>query len=162
MSGEAEPISPEPVSPEPISPELLHAQRWAAAAPLREATDQEALRFVLSSIEPGTWDVGRSTGRSLYIQIGPQRSKADLMVGTMDSPVLAQLVADAVNDWWLGVQPAQTDPLSARELLRAVRRSLSRAVELLWDGQRERAERLLELEHQVRQVEVRIPQAGAS
>lgn len=43
------------------------------------------------------WRVGRSLGRTLYIQTGPEPSKEDFYVGIMDSENLADHVVAAVN-----------------------------------------------------------------
>lgn len=49
---------------------------------------------------------GRSVGRTLYLQVGPDPSKNDLLVGMMDSPSLAAYVAHAVNQRRQAPQPA--------------------------------------------------------
>lgn len=48
------------------------------------------------------WRVGRSLGRTIFVQTGDQPAKAnvedgDVVIGMMDTPELAQLVVDAVN-----------------------------------------------------------------
>jgi hypothetical protein len=43
------------------------------------------------------WRVGRSLGRTIYIQDGDDASKDDLLIGMMDTPELAELVVAAVN-----------------------------------------------------------------
>jgi hypothetical protein len=43
------------------------------------------------------WRVGRSLGRTLYIQLYDDASKGDLFVGTMDTRELADYVVTAVN-----------------------------------------------------------------
>lgn len=44
-----------------------------------------------------TWRVGRSVGRTIYRQVGPDATKADELIGLMDTPELARMVVDAVN-----------------------------------------------------------------
>lgn len=44
-----------------------------------------------------TWRVGSSVGRTIYRQVGADPSKADVLIGVMDTPELARLVVDAVN-----------------------------------------------------------------
>jgi hypothetical protein len=41
--------------------------------------------------------VGRSLGRSVYVQTGTDDPKKDLFIGVMDSPLIAAYVVDAVN-----------------------------------------------------------------
>jgi hypothetical protein len=41
--------------------------------------------------------VGRRVGRTLYLTLGGEASEEDLLVGVMDSPELAEYVAEAVN-----------------------------------------------------------------
>lgn len=43
------------------------------------------------------WRTGRTLGRTLYIQVGAEPSKADRCVGMVDSPALADRVVGAVN-----------------------------------------------------------------
>lgn len=43
------------------------------------------------------WRVGRSLGRTLYAQLGPEPSKADPFVGLMETPELARWVAGVHN-----------------------------------------------------------------
>lgn len=59
------------------------------------------------------WRVGRSVGRTLYIQIGEEGSKSDILIGMMDTPELAQNVVDAVNkefDRLEGERGSRNDP----------------------------------------------------
>ena len=42
--------------------------------------------------------IGRSIGRTLYVQTGDEASKEDLLIGVMDSPELAALVVEAMNE----------------------------------------------------------------
>jgi hypothetical protein len=44
------------------------------------------------------WRVGRSRPRNLYLQLGPEPSDSDPDVGRMDTPDLAALAVQAVND----------------------------------------------------------------
>ena len=44
-----------------------------------------------------TWRVGRTLGRTMYIQKGKWASKEDEFVGIMDTPELAQQVVSAMN-----------------------------------------------------------------
>jgi hypothetical protein len=43
------------------------------------------------------WRVGRHLSRTLYVQVRPEPSDADLFVGIMDSPEAARQVVDAMN-----------------------------------------------------------------
>ena len=43
------------------------------------------------------WRVGRSVGRTVYAAVGPEASKADILIGMMDSRALAIEVVDAHN-----------------------------------------------------------------
>lgn len=43
------------------------------------------------------WRIGRSVGRTVYIQAGDDASKSDKLIGVMDTPELAQRVVNAVN-----------------------------------------------------------------
>lgn len=43
------------------------------------------------------WRKGQSVGRTVYVQVGANPSKADVLVGVMDTPDLAELVVAAVN-----------------------------------------------------------------
>ena len=43
------------------------------------------------------WRVGRSVGRTIYRMVGPEASKADVLIGMMDTPELAAHVVEAVN-----------------------------------------------------------------
>jgi hypothetical protein len=43
------------------------------------------------------WRTGRHVGRTIYIQLGPEPSHDDLLIGTMDTTALAELVVRAVN-----------------------------------------------------------------
>jgi hypothetical protein len=43
------------------------------------------------------WRQGRSVGRTIYVMVGDEPSKDDLLIGVMDSPGLAAVVVDAVN-----------------------------------------------------------------
>lgn len=45
------------------------------------------------------WRVGRSVGRTLYIQTDAGPGKYDRLVGLMDTRELADLVVEAVNHW---------------------------------------------------------------
>ena len=52
--------------------------------------------------EPGEsvamiWRVGRKVGRTIYLQAGEEPSDDDRLIGMMDTPELAQIVAAAVN-----------------------------------------------------------------
>lgn len=40
---------------------------------------------------------GRSVGRTIYRQVGPDPSKADVLIGVMDTPELAALIVAAVE-----------------------------------------------------------------
>ena len=40
---------------------------------------------------------GRSVGRTIYLTRTEEPSRADFLVGIMDTPALAQIVVDAVN-----------------------------------------------------------------
>lgn|SRR5262245_33040231 len=51
--------------------------------------------------------VGRRVGRTIYVQLGPQPSDSDPLIGVMDTPALAAAVVAAVNasvddepDYW--------------------------------------------------------------
>jgi len=46
-----------------------------------------------------TWRTGRRQPRNIYIQHGEEPTEYDQMIGNMDSPVLARLVVDAVNQY---------------------------------------------------------------
>lgn len=41
--------------------------------------------------------VGRSAGRTIYVQTGEGPADGDLMIGIVDSPELARLIVDTVN-----------------------------------------------------------------
>ena len=43
------------------------------------------------------WRVGRSVGRTIYRMVGWEASKADVLIGVMDTPELAAQVVEAVN-----------------------------------------------------------------
>lgn len=43
------------------------------------------------------WRVGRSAGRTIYVQAGDEASKDDMLIGLMDTRALASTVVDAVN-----------------------------------------------------------------
>jgi hypothetical protein len=43
------------------------------------------------------WRVGRSVGRTVYRQVGDEPSKADQLIGVMDTSELAKQVVAAVN-----------------------------------------------------------------
>lgn len=43
------------------------------------------------------WRVGRSIGRTIYLQTTDQPTKGDILIGIMDTPALAALVVAAVN-----------------------------------------------------------------
>lgn len=43
------------------------------------------------------WRIGRSVGRTLYRMVGDEASKADVLIGMMDTPELAAQVVAAVN-----------------------------------------------------------------
>jgi hypothetical protein len=43
------------------------------------------------------WRTGRKVGRTIYVQVGPQASDDDPLIGMMDSPVLADMVVSAHN-----------------------------------------------------------------
>lgn len=53
--------------------------------------------FALDSTR--AWRVGRSVGRTVYVQLGSEPSKDDVLIGLMDTAPLAKLVVDAVNQW---------------------------------------------------------------
>lgn len=44
-----------------------------------------------------TWRVGRSVGRTVYEQVGPEPSKQDVLIGVMDTRALATEAVAAVN-----------------------------------------------------------------
>jgi len=44
------------------------------------------------------WRAGRSVGRTIYRMVGEEASKADVLIGMMDTPELAAQVASAVNE----------------------------------------------------------------
>lgn len=51
-------------------------------------------------ITPDTrFRVGRSVGRTVYIQRGSEAEKGDHLIGVMDTPWLAALVVAALNGW---------------------------------------------------------------
>lgn len=66
-----------------------------------------------------TWRVGRSLGRTLYIQVGDQPSKDDQCIGMLDTAALAERVVAAVNEV---------------ERLRAVKRHLSKRISIGQEG----------------------------
>jgi hypothetical protein len=43
------------------------------------------------------WRTGRSVGRTIYIMIGDEPSKEDILIGLLDTPELAQTVVDVYN-----------------------------------------------------------------
>lgn len=43
------------------------------------------------------WRTGTSLGRTIYAQIGPAPSKADVLLGMMDTRALAELVVSEHN-----------------------------------------------------------------
>lgn len=45
--------------------------------------------------------VGRKVGRTIYLQTGTAPSDGDLLIGLMDTSVLAAAVVDAVNAAWV-------------------------------------------------------------
>lgn len=48
------------------------------------------------------WRTGRKVGRTIYLQVGPEPSDDDVLIGVMDTPELAALAVQAVNG---GPQP---------------------------------------------------------
>lgn len=44
------------------------------------------------------WRVGRSVGRTVYRMVGAEASKADVLIGVMDTAELAAQVVSAVNE----------------------------------------------------------------
>jgi hypothetical protein len=48
---------------------------------------------------PKKWRVGRSVGRTIYVQEGPDSSKQDTLIGIMDTSAQAMLVVLAVNSF---------------------------------------------------------------
>lgn len=50
------------------------------------------------------WRVGRSVGRTIYQQIGPEPSKEDVLIGIMDTPELAYRVVRAINAHEKGIR----------------------------------------------------------
>lgn len=45
------------------------------------------------------WRVGRSLGRTIYIQKGDEASKSDTFVGLVETRELAKLIVDVLNDY---------------------------------------------------------------
>ena len=43
------------------------------------------------------WRVGRTVGRTIYVQRMPEQSKADVLIGLMDTQGLAEFVCRCVN-----------------------------------------------------------------
>ena len=43
------------------------------------------------------WRTGRKVGRTIYRQVGEEPSDDDRLIGVMDTPELAALVVEAVN-----------------------------------------------------------------
>jgi hypothetical protein len=72
------------------------AEEWAAEQDAAEADDAKAAS-VPDGLPMPLWRVGRSVGRTVYRQAGPEASKDDVLIGVMDTPELAKQVVDAVN-----------------------------------------------------------------
>lgn len=49
-------------------------------------------------VSPVCWRVGRSVGRTIYLQQGDEPSEHDPLIGVMDTPGLAKLVVNSVNE----------------------------------------------------------------
>lgn len=46
------------------------------------------------------WRVGRHVGRTVYMQVDPERAgDDDVLIGVMDTPTLARIVVLAVNEF---------------------------------------------------------------
>lgn len=61
-------------------------------APDPTASDRgvgEAALAVTSAADASLWRVGRKVGRTIYLQLGPQPSDDDPLIGVMDTPELA-------------------------------------------------------------------------
>lgn len=43
------------------------------------------------------WRTGRTVGRTIYRQVGPEPSDDDVLIGVMDTPELAGIVVESVN-----------------------------------------------------------------
>lgn len=43
------------------------------------------------------WRTGRKVGRTIYVQVNAEPSEADILIGMMDTPLLATEAADAHN-----------------------------------------------------------------
>ena len=44
------------------------------------------------------WRVGRRVGRTVYLQLGAEPSDSDPLIGMLDTPALAELAVNAVNE----------------------------------------------------------------
>jgi hypothetical protein len=45
------------------------------------------------------WRIGRSLGRTIYEQRGPEATKDDVYLGMMETEAIARFVVDLYNDW---------------------------------------------------------------
>lgn len=55
------------------------------------------------------WRVGRSVGRTVYAVTGPAASKADVLIGVMDTPFLAEEAVDCHNRRLGWTEPQDAD-----------------------------------------------------
>lgn len=56
------------------------------------------------------WRVGRSLGRTLYIQLGDAPAKRDIVIGMVDTPALAHLIVDTLNAYRIEPPDDADDP----------------------------------------------------
>lgn len=70
--------------------------RGVVAASLAVTDDGYALRLVPRA----PWRIGRKVGRTIYVQVGDHASDDDHLIGMMDTPELAQVVVNSVNQMW--------------------------------------------------------------
>lgn len=83
-----------------------------------------------------TWRVGRSIGRTIYAMVGPEPSKADYVIGMLDSDALAAEVVAAHNAHLRGGK-SFVDVLRADDARRLVGREITRVDrEVDEDGER--------------------------
>lgn len=72
---------------------------------------------------------GRKVGRTLYLQLGPEPSDSDPLIGLMDTRTLAAALVDAINAAWeltdyfgheLAIDPGDTQAEWVLDLLRPI------------------------------------------
>lgn len=55
----------------------------------------------ITGIQPVRYRTGRKLGRTVYAQRLDEPRDDDLLVGTMETPYMADLVVELLNDYWV-------------------------------------------------------------